>query len=136
MGRVIAGLGKDKLILGAFKTATGEEDPGGDWWRLAVPFEGDRLEYVGRSISSLRIIDGKMELIIDKKHRLFLDWNDEFGNRIGPQFPEPGKIRCWDRHNEDEFWKELDKFLDKFEGILNEAAEILPDSTGKQERTG
>lgn len=104
VGKTISGLGTDKVILET-----------GEWWKLAVPFEGDRLEIVGRPITSAFVIDGKLELVIDKEQRLYLHWRDENGNTIGPQFPEPGKIKAWDRSESDPFWDNLDRFLKIYE---------------------
>lgn len=101
VGKTIIGLGKSMIV---FET--------GEWWALATPFDGNRLEYVGRQIKSIRVIDGLLELMIDKNHKVYLNWKDEHGITTGPQFPVPGKIRCWDRTSEDDFWQYLDTYLD------------------------
>ena len=107
VSKQVAGLSKDMIV---FST--------GEWWALAIPFEGDRLEYIGRQIKSVRVIDGCLELIVDKQHKVYLHWKDENGITTGPRFPVPGKIRCWERSNEDLYWEHVDQFLKLSERIL------------------
>lgn len=64
-----------------------------------------------------------MELAISNGEKLYLHWRDENDNVIGPQFPEPGKVRCWSKEYMDPFWEELDEFLNKCEELLNEQDE-------------
>lgn len=109
MGKYLAGMNEDLIIL---------ED--GHWWKLAAPVTGDRLDYIGKPIKSLRVIDGKLEVIINKECRFFLHWRNEEGEIIGPQIPQPGKIRCWDSSMEDDFWAYLDAHLDKMEAAYED----------------
>lgn len=108
VGRIIVGLGNNKLVL-----------DNGDWWKLAAPFDGDRLNVVGRPIASVWVVDGKLELIIDKEYRLYLHWRNEHGVITGPEFPTPGQMRVWDRSNDDPIWENIDRFLDLTERWLN-----------------
>lgn len=124
VGKIIAGLGQDKVI---FST--------GEWWALATPFDEDRLQYVGRPIKSIRVIDGRLELIIDKERKLYLHWKDEHGRTTGPQFPIPGKIRCWDRSSSDPFWEFFERCLDIAER-LEDGEEIGSDEVKELESLG
>lgn len=102
------GLSQQKVVL-----------DNGYWWQLAKPFEGDRLEYVGQVINSVRIINKMMELAISSGRKLHLHWRDKDDKVIGPQFPEPGKVRCWEQTDMSD-WAKIDKSLDKIERLLDE----------------
>jgi len=108
VGKSIIGLGEDRVI---FDT--------GEWWALAVPFKDNRLNYVGKKITSIRVIDNNLELIINKEQKLYLHWRDENDTITGPKFPEKGKIRAWELKDEDIFWKKFDQLCRIRERILS-----------------
>lgn len=105
----------NKRIVGLSEIALTLED--GYWWALAETFSGDRTEVCGQFISSIRVIDGKLELAVGG-HKLYLNWLDPNGRCVGPQFPEPGMIRCW-RREEDPEWALIDEAFDTIDKALD-----------------
>lgn len=100
IGKTICGLGRDRVILDT-----------GEWWKLSVEFEGDRLDYVGNTIESAHIVDGKLELILSNNNRLRLHWRNELGIITGPLFPEDGKMRAWRPDEDDPDLARLDRII-------------------------
>lgn len=105
----------NKRIIGLSDTYLTLED--GYWWALAESFSGDKIEICGQFISSIRVIDGKLELAVGER-KLYLDWLDPHGRCIGPKFPVPGMIRCWD-HSEDSEWQTIDDALNTIDKALD-----------------